>query len=1117
MLFPQTGDTQSIRISSNEEWSITNKYDTTFWTITPTQGKAGVTEVFVSASKSKDQKKAVITFQAGKEQTKLYMAVDAPSSAKSEVITITPSTYTFPASGGTLNVTVVCPDYSWSTDSNRTWVTLSPAYKTGSTTNLTVVANENTGDTRSTGFLFTVDDPDETFGYLTLSQDAASASSFGVYPTNADFIAMGGTVPVSVTGVTTSWSAFTVGDGLSISPSAGTADATVIITADANTGSTVRNGYVNFTHGTDYVTVFTTQPGGAPASYFAISPGGGTFEQTGDTKTVDVISNYPWTASTSAGYVTISPTTGTGNGSVSISVPANAGSSRNFTVVFRNSQGSSVTYGGSQGQPIKVTPSTARYAYTGESKTISVECDYTWTAISSANWFSFAPNSGSGDGTITVQTQENSGALRYADITFTDDKGNNATYQVVQEAYEAQEITITGLTDVSWSSQTQYWRASSNRTGNFTVTSSQNWCEITGLTQTGNGCTFYLSYGRNTGSNPRTTIITVAQGTGSTTATFTQAAASNYISVSPANSYCGSASTALYLSVTRSEDISAADVSYSTSGDLPYDSITWNGDKTQMVVSIPTNLTNVSRSLYITISGGTATTNASITQSPGTSIQVDVTGNTTAAYNATSASFTGSSTVQGTFTITSSNPSWCQVTGITQSGYGCTFQLTFGTNQGVSNRTSVINVTQNGVTHSFTFTQQAYQGDHYLSFGTPASRYASWQGGTSVSPVLTYNGILENTITMTEGFSGAMPVTSCTFNGSQIFIGFGQSTSFQEQSYTRTVRAQGTDGNYYSASFTWIQYPMNYNPGPVVGSVTNPIWKETVLTGVEGVNGYKLLVDNQVVYSGKIYTIPGRDIDFRINDIARDFLENEMTFTQGVSYPGGYSKTFRVAIDGGNSYNYTFYNDWSYVDNPSIYIGDPISPEIPAGALIPFSVYDGTGTITANGTSVASFGGAGQARYLLAAQTGVEYACGNIRYKGVSPCRHEYVIYYINAFGGMDAFTPQNSKMRTDNITSYDMTQRYNDAVSDFTQKRYLAEVQPTWQFNTGWLTDAQSVKMHHLIESPLVYLYDCAAGTYTPVVMTENSLQYKTWFNQGKKKISYSFTLKQSQTKQRR
>ena len=284
---------------------------------------------------------------------------------------------------------------------------------------------------------------------------------------------------------------------------------------------------------------------------------------------------------------------------------------------------------------------------------------------------------------------------------------------------------------------------------------------------------------------------------------------------------------------------------------------------------------------------------------------------------------------------------------------------------------------------------------------------------------------------------------------------------------------------------------------------------------------YKLLVGGSIVYAGRVYSIPNRNVDFKVNDIARDFLSHEISFTAGASYPSNYYKTFTVAIDGGNSYNYNFYNDWSYVNHSGVYISEPIAEDIPAGALVPFSYFaegGGSASIYANGVSIASVTVSNsQTRFMTTAQEGVVYTSGPVKYKGVSACRNNYVIYYINAYGGVDAFMPQHAKMRTDNITSYDMQQQYHTGNSEFAQKRYLVDVQPTWQFNTGWLTDEQSSRMHHLIESPMVYLYDMAKSVYIPVVMTENSLQYKTWFNQGRKKVSYTFTLKESQTKQRR
>ena len=87
----------------------------------------------------------------------------------------------------------------------------------------------------------------------------------------------------------------------------------------------------------------------------------------------------------------------------------------------------------------------------------------------------------------------------------------------------------------------------------------------------------------------------------------------------------------------------------------------------------------------------------------------------------------------------------------------------------------------------------------------------------------------------------------------------------------------------------------------------------------------------------------------------------------------------------------------------------------------------------------------------------------------------------------------------------------------EFENVNYMNEIKPAWELNTHYLVDSQSSKMHELVESTCVYLYDAEEQTYTPVVMTDKKLEYKTFYNQGRKFYTYTINVEESQSKERR
>ena len=157
-------------------------------------------------------------------------------------------------------------------------------------------------------------------------------------------------------------------------------------------------------------------------------------------------------------------------------------------------------------------------------------------------------------------------------------------------------------------------------------------------------------------------------------------------------------------------------------------------------------------------------------------------------------------------------------------------------------------------------------------------------------------------------------------------------------------------------------------------------------------------------------------------------------------------------------------------------------------------------------------------RYNITAEPGYKYGCLGKTYKTVSACEARYSLYYINAYGGVDVLPCKGkSSMKKDNITRYNYSRTFRNNTLEFENTNYLSEIKTTWQLHTGYMVDTQSEKMHHLVESTCVFLYDALEQTYTPVVMTDKTLEYKTFHNQGRTFYDYTINIEESQSKERR
>ncbi|GHT18788.1 hypothetical protein AGMMS4957_01730 [Bacteroidia bacterium] len=205
-----------------------------------------------------------------------------------------------------------------------------------------------------------------------------------------------------------------------ISPS-GTRDGKVTVVVGKNTTTSSRSATITVTTKTTAQTVTVTQ---APANATL------TLDQTAisapsaaESYLIAVASNVPWTASSDAGWCTLSPPFGTNSGIIMVNVGGNTTTnSRSATITVT---AEAIT------QTVTVTQAAANVTLTLDKTAISalstvasypivVTSNSTWTVSSNAGWCTISPLSGTGSGIITVSVAENTTASsRSATVTVT--------------------------------------------------------------------------------------------------------------------------------------------------------------------------------------------------------------------------------------------------------------------------------------------------------------------------------------------------------------------------------------------------------------------------------------------------------------------------------------------------------------------------------------------------------------------------------------------------------------------------------------------------------------------------------------------------------------------------
>ena len=324
-----------------------------------------------------------------------------------------------------------------------------------------------------------------------------------------------------------------------------------------------------------------------------------------------------------------------------------------------------------------------------------------------------------------------------------------------------------------------------------------------------------------------------------------------------------------------------------------------------------------------------------------------------------------------------------------------------------------------------------------------------------------------------------------------------------------------------------------------------PIWKDYYVTlantAVSGGVLYRISWNGTVIFQGRAFARPGENsIKAKINDIVADNI------TANFSGWGAYGPTAIVSdlypyvtevydpdFDEWNQKDSTVFTpDWSYLDGylpATDGYNFPVLDTVIAGQLLPIISAPGTDpTITINnsdGTHVTDdwtgdepsenlmtwldLAGYPKAESIEMDATLIKSA-PTLKVLGCG----QFVLYYVNAYGYWDWFPILGKTEEADALTRHTREIDYNNRASYNRAKwNYSNELKHQYIFHTNPLTEAQSLRMHHLLNSPLVYLHDIAAQTIWPVVLTATKTEYK----RGNKLYQYTINADLAQNRERR
>ena len=230
-------------------------------------------------------------------------------------------------------------------------------------------------------------------------------------------------------------------------------------------------------------------------------------------------SKSPWTAVSSASWVTLKAdsASGTGSGKVTYNVAANSGPQRTATITVTSRSLSRICTitqksGGAATLTIGGGKTSMTRAYSCEAKTaesFSVACNGSWTATASESWITVASGaSGSGNGTVKYNLAENTGASMRSGNIKVKCGSITRTCTITQD----KPLLIGGKTEMSRTyaaaKQTGCYFSVTCSKSQWTAVSSASWVTLKTASGTGTGTLTY-DIAANTSTSMRTATIKV--------------------------------------------------------------------------------------------------------------------------------------------------------------------------------------------------------------------------------------------------------------------------------------------------------------------------------------------------------------------------------------------------------------------------------------------------------------------------------------------------------------------------------------------------------------------------------------------------------------------------------
>ena len=414
------GESFSVKVTHNIGYKINSQPD---WVKQTGKVPSGNTDTYTftaEANTTTEAREGVIVFCNDNNEC---VPVTVKQAGANATLSVSPAELTFTANTESKSLDVTS-NTAWTAASGASWAKLNKTNGSGNA-QIAVTAEENTAITQRSATVTIKTADGKATATVKVTQSAANVI-FSVDKNEHSVAAAGGDFTVKVTR--------NIGYKINSQPewvkqpdkaNSGNVD-TYTFTTEANTSTEAREGVIVFCNDNNERIQVTVKQAGAKAS-LSVSPAELTFTAKPESKSFSVSSNTDWSVASSADWVKIGTTSGSGNAQVTASAEENtATTQRSATITLKTTDGKATA-------TIKVTQNPADVVFSidikefsidakGEEITIKIKHNTAYSVKSMPDWVNQGNKTVSGDtDNISFAVQHNPGYKRQGEIIFNGD------------------------------------------------------------------------------------------------------------------------------------------------------------------------------------------------------------------------------------------------------------------------------------------------------------------------------------------------------------------------------------------------------------------------------------------------------------------------------------------------------------------------------------------------------------------------------------------------------------------------------------------------------------------------------------------------------------------------